>query len=169
MTTTLCPSQIAHLVQVVGGRRTGYRAECRCGWASAWTSERAPAHATARRHPHPASGAPHGPEPAIRDLLDLQDDLADAVLWLGENWAPGLPTPLVRSGVPVDAAGRPIASVSLSVRCERAEDLAWVATLVGRPHAARNVVVHPFGRVCLVATRATAGVAGDGGGACGCG
>jgi hypothetical protein len=91
MTTVLVPIDLAHLVQVVAHEESGLRAECRCGWASRWYDDYPEADAMARRHREVAIGPPTGLEAVLGGLLDLQDDIADAVAWLAEYWTSDLP------------------------------------------------------------------------------
>jgi hypothetical protein len=44
------------------------------------------------------------------ELMDLQDDIADALMWLAESWASDLPAPRVR--VRRDGRGRPMPGVA---------------------------------------------------------
>src|SRR4029453_18684261 len=94
MTTVVSPLEFDHLVQVVRHRALGYRAECWCGWASAWCEEYLTADEAGVDHrggtatPGTALGG------TLSRLLDLQDDLADTVIWLAENWSAELPVPL---------------------------------------------------------------------------
>src|SRR5215510_8381186 len=90
MTTVLFPADSTHLVQVVVHSACGYRAECLCGWASPWGGQ--PDAREACREHREVTAAPYmWLDAALGDLLDLQDDLADAVFWLAEIWAAELP------------------------------------------------------------------------------
>jgi hypothetical protein len=85
MTTVLSPIEFDHLVQVVHHKACGHRAECWCGWASAWCDDYATADEAANHHRETAAGPATGLHATLGGLLDLQDDLADTVLWLVEN------------------------------------------------------------------------------------
>jgi hypothetical protein len=61
------------------------------------------------------------------ELMDLQDDIADALMWLAESWASDLPAPRVR--VRRDGRGRPMPGVALAVDCASADDAEWIAML----------------------------------------
>ena len=79
MTSIPFPDDLSHLVQVVTHPACGFRAECWCGWASAWSDARPPAHAASRDH-RARTVAPHATRAVIlAALLDLQDDLADTI------------------------------------------------------------------------------------------
>ena len=69
-----------------------YRAECACGWVSDWSFNPADADSEGVCHQDDAARATDAMDLVINDLLDLQDDLAAAVVWLAENWTTGLPT-----------------------------------------------------------------------------
>jgi hypothetical protein len=159
MTTVLSPLEFAHLVQVVRHRACGHRAECWCGWCSAWCDDYEIADAAATDHRVVAVGRESGLDAALSGLLDLQDDLADAVMWLAENWAADLPVP---SAYPrcefLDGEVRP--GVRLLVFCESGQALAALADLLGEPVVAdqsdrtgtrRQRAVRCFGRVHLEA------------------
>jgi hypothetical protein len=125
--TTLCPKDLPHVVQTVAHRELGYRAECWCGWAGAWTSD----HATADDQTAGHRAATLGPDQlaiTLCELMDLQDDIADALMWLAESWASDLPAPRVR--VRRDGRGRPMPGVALAVHCESANDAEWIAMLL---------------------------------------
>ena len=82
MTPIPFPRDLAHLVQVVAYPACGFRAECLCGWAGAWTDERAPALAACRGHRASTVGAGASRAAVLAALLDLQDDLSDTIRWL---------------------------------------------------------------------------------------
>lgn len=96
--------ELAHLVQVVwvgevGTSREdrafyGYRAECSCGWVSDdYGEDDAEAEAAGVDHREVAVGPPDRFDRFMSGLLDVQDDIAAAVVWLAENWGAGLPVP----------------------------------------------------------------------------
>ena len=73
-------------------RATGPSARVRLGQRVAPTSRSRPTRrrsSTARSRP----GRPPALDAAMSELLDLQDDLADVVVWLAENWSADLPVP----------------------------------------------------------------------------
>ncbi len=78
MTTVLSPYELAHLVQVVAHKECGFRAECRCGWASGWSGDQTAAELAGIDHLEIAVGPATGLDRTLSGLLDLQDDLADA-------------------------------------------------------------------------------------------
>jgi hypothetical protein len=128
MTTTLSPIDLTHLVQVVAHATLGTRAECWCGWAGPWGADAGEAGVQAGRHAD-ATGISTGLARAALDLLDLQDDLADAVMWLAENWARDLPAPEVLGHVHRSVSGRSTAGVTLRLRCDDSDDVTWFAAL----------------------------------------
>jgi hypothetical protein len=130
MTTVLYPHELAHLVQVVSDRQAGHRAECSCGWAGAWVDEPPLAAEAADDHREDAVGPPTGLDAALSGLLDLQDDLADVVMWLAENWAADLPDPYATSSCHYRANGDAIPGVRLLVYCDSRDDLVRLADLL---------------------------------------
>ena len=87
---------LVHLVRVHQAERTralGYRPECLCGWSGNSTSRACDAEAAALAHRDEAPGLPDGLDATMSALLDLQDDVAQAVVWLAENWEADLPVP----------------------------------------------------------------------------
>jgi hypothetical protein len=133
MTTVVSPIEFDHLVQVVRHKACGYRAECWCGWNSAWCDEYATADEAGEDHREVAAGPPDGLDAALSGLLDLQDDLADTVIWLAENWSTDLPTPVVCSHSHYRDGGEALAGVRLLVYCGTADELVRVAELLGEP------------------------------------
>jgi hypothetical protein len=163
MTTVLSTIELDHLVQVVRHRDCGFRAECSCGWAGPWGDDQATAEVEAVEHREIAAGPPTGLDAALSELLDLQDDLADAVMWLAENWSADLPAPYAceRSFVGADGERRP--GVALLVYCASQEELVRVAGLLDAPMQATGTpnryghrwerAVRCFGRVRIDAYR----------------
>jgi hypothetical protein len=163
MTTVLSPIEFDHLVQVVRHRACGYRAECWCGWNSAWCDDYATADEAAQDHREVAAGPPDGLDAALSGLLDLQDDLADTVMWLAENWSADLPTPATCSHTQYRDDGEGVAGVRLLAYCESTDVLVRVAELLGEPVVAEaeanrdgtrwQRAVRRFGRVEIDAYR----------------
>ena len=167
MTTVLSPIEFDHLVQVVHHKACGHRAECWCGWASAWCNDYTTADAAATDHRNVIAGPATELDAALSGLLDLQDDLADAVIWLAENWSSDFPVPQAHLG-----------SLRLLVRCATPGDLVAMAELLAGPIVAEaepnqhdgsraRRVTRTFGRVEIEAYRRVDGhapgaVLGDG-------
>jgi hypothetical protein len=132
MTTTTI--DLTHPVRVVTDQRTyglGHRAECGCGWASAWTDDPADAEAAGLDHREVAVGPGDRLDRVMSELLDLQHDLAAMVVWLAENWSADLPAPVIYgrdggSGVPRDPV-----RVELSAYCVEPADVTRIAHLLG--------------------------------------
>ena len=165
MTTVLSPIEFDHLVQVVRHRACGYRAECWCGWNSVWCDDYATADEAGQDHREIAAGPPDRLDAALSGLLDLQDDLADTVMWLAENWSADLPTPDVSSQTQYREDGERLAGVRLLVYCDSTPALIRVAELLGEPVVAAaepdrygtrwQRAVRRFGRVEIDAYRET--------------
>jgi hypothetical protein len=163
MTTVLSPIEFDHLVQVVRHKALGYRAECWCGWASAWCDDYATADEAGQDHREVAAGPPDGLDAALSGLLDLQDDLADTVMWLAENWSADLPAPEVCSHTQYREVGEGVTGVRLLVYCDSPGLLVRVAELLGEPVVAEaepdrygsrwQRAVRRFGRVEIDAYR----------------
>jgi hypothetical protein len=67
----------------------------------------------------------------MSDLLDLQDGLADMVVWLAENWSADLPVPIVYAcdgGIGLDPA-----RVKVAACCLDPAELTRIAHLLGAP------------------------------------
>jgi len=156
MTETMI--ELAHRVRVETDHRMwglGCRAVCSCGWESQWTCEDAEdALRAATDHVDTAIGPPDRMDRAMSAMLDLQDDLANIVLWLAENWSTDLPAPKVYS-YSRDHEGYPRAGVRLLVYCPSAEMLRQAAERMGVPVTLNPVAmpvryqeaVRDFGRV----------------------
>lgn len=103
----------------------------------------------------PTGPADHVDE-LVSDLLDIQDDIARAVIWIAEHWSADLPRITWAPGL-----GRSGDALRLRVRCTNLADLARVAALldtevVAQPYAAgdgrrRHDVTRRIGRVVLTA------------------
>jgi hypothetical protein len=133
MTTVLSPYDLAHLVQVVHHHDSGFRAECVCGWASEWAPDQTTAECAAVEHREVAVGPASGLDAALSDLLDLQDDLADVVMWLAENWSADLPTPYGHASTHYRGAGDATPGVRLLVFCDGRAELDRIARLLDAP------------------------------------
>jgi hypothetical protein len=131
VTLILSPLGDAHVVQVVSHHACGRRAECLCGWASRWTSDATAAHDAAAEHRR-ATVHPAGLDAALGCLLDLQDDLADAVMWMAECWPADMPTPRAY-GLTVADHGRVGPGVALLVPHLAADQLVRLRDLPDSP------------------------------------
>jgi hypothetical protein len=140
--------------------RQRLRAECSCGWAGDWRDDGAMAEADGDDHREVAVGPGDGLDRVMGELLDLQDDLARAVMWLAEHWSADLPAP--HGG----GSGPDSARVDLAAYCATAELLDMAAGVLGvslvddpAPDAGGNRfrrATRPFGRVRLTVYRALA-------------
>jgi hypothetical protein len=128
-TTTTVPD-VVHLVAVVR-RGLRYRAECSCGWESGWFQSPPVAGEAGSEHRDTSVGPPDDLDQLMSVLLDLQDDMAEMVVWLAENWTADLPVPVAYG----TGGGLISAGVQLSVQCTTSEDLTRVAHLLGSPVA----------------------------------
>jgi hypothetical protein len=163
MTTILSHYELAHLVQVVRHPACGYRAECTCGWASPWSDDPVAPDDQAIDHREVAVGPPTGLDGAISGLLDLQDDLADAVMWLAENWSADLPVPDALTWTDYSRHARGVAGLKLLAYTDNADELAHMADLLGVPVAPDLAAdslgnryeraIRRFGRVRFIAYR----------------
>src|SRR5262245_31046884 len=131
MTMILSPLEFEHLVQVVRHAAGGHRAECLCGWASRWTDDLAAADNAASGHRRQIDQV-SGTDATIAALLDLQDDLADAIMWLAEYWRPDLPALHARSCTD-DLHGPDRPGLALEAECGSPAELARLACLLGGP------------------------------------
>jgi hypothetical protein len=164
----------AHLVVVVydedGQVESGwdptaerYRAECSCGWFGDWQLDGALAEADGEDHREVVVGPGDGLDRLMGELLDLQDDLARAVIWLAEHWSADLPVPRLRGVNRSEVAG-----VDLIAYCYAPEVLERAAGLLEVPLVNDAVpdsyggryrrAVRPFGRVRLEVYRSIAPV-----------
>lgn len=90
-TTTV---DLAHPVVVVTDGQGAYRTECGCGWASDWYfADDLAAEEAGRDHIEIAIGPPDPLDKLLSELLDLQDDLAEAVIWFADNYTADMPVP----------------------------------------------------------------------------
>src|SRR5688500_963727 len=77
---------------------TCHRAECPCGWTSGWYGYQEEAEWAGEDHREVVIDAepaerPEGFDRFMSGLLDLQDDLVAASMWLVEHWSADLPVP----------------------------------------------------------------------------
>jgi hypothetical protein len=152
MTTVLCPLEFDHLVQVVRHKACGYRAECWCGWAGAWCDDYATADLAANEHGEVAAGPANDLDATLGGLLDLQDDLADTVIWLSENWSSDLPVPHPHPGRLQLENGRCVPCLGLLVGCATTNDLVHLADVLAAPIVI-DAEPDPRGIRCERATR----------------
>ena len=109
-----------------------YQASCRCGWQTSWSDDLEAIELAAAEHPDSAADPGDGLDGVMGELLDLQDDLADMVVWLAENWSADLPAPVVYGRDGGDDT-REAARVELSTYCVEPADLGRIAHLLGVP------------------------------------
>jgi hypothetical protein len=164
MTTVMTPLDLAHLVQVVPHEACGYRAECLCGWAGPWCDDHREAQLGASDHRAATVGPPSGLEAALGGLLDLQDDLADALCWIAERWTPGLPAPYPVHRIEHRADGGAVPALTLTMTCVSDAELMAVASMLSTtptPDPAKGTaprrVGRSFGRVRLEGCQNEAG------------
>jgi hypothetical protein len=167
MATNETTIEVAHLVELAWDRRPwggGVRAECSCGWSGDWRTHVTTAADDGTEHREIAVGSGDAMDAFMSGLLDLQDNLADTVLWLAEHWSADLPVPS-SSGTGSPAAARLIAY------CVDAGDLTRAAAVLGAPlvdDAAPDIygaryrrATRHFGRVSLEVYRAIEAVCGE--------
>jgi hypothetical protein len=156
--------EVAHLVELAWDRRPwggGVRAECSCGWSGDWRTNVTTAADDGTEHREIAVGSGDEMDALMSGLLDLQDDLAETVLWLAEHWSVDLPVPSSRG------TGDP-GQIVLFAYCLGAGELTRAAAVLGAPlvdDAAPNSygtryrrAVRRFGRVSLEVYREIAAV-----------
>jgi hypothetical protein len=133
-TTSYVP---VHLPYVASGDPdvTGdYRATCRCGWTGEPHHEAVWAQIDAVAHRDGAAGPPDRLDGAMAAMLDLQDDLAEVVVWLSENWSTDLPGPFVHGTNHYDdPTATSVAGIDLLVPCHGGDVLARAAARLGVP------------------------------------
>jgi hypothetical protein len=155
-TETTIDYELAHRVRVQTDQRVrgiGSRAVCSCGWASGWLPGSEHAAQAGAEHVDTAIGPPDTLDQAMNVMLDLQEDLAETVVWLAENWSADLPSPGVHGGVGCLHA-LDVPAVRLLVLCGTADELGRVATRLGAPvpdGGPFDVAVRDFGRVRIAA------------------
>jgi hypothetical protein len=122
--------ELAHLVVVTYDDTASgvvFRAECSCGWSGDWHDDNTVAEGDGEDHRGVAVGPADGLDRLISGLLDLQDDLARAVMWLAEHWSADLPVPGSRG------FGSNTARVELSAYCRTVEQLERAAAVMDAP------------------------------------
>jgi hypothetical protein len=155
--------ELTHPVVVVTDDRGHYRAECGCSWASDWyLDDDVTAAAEGADHVDIALGPPDPLDALLSELLDLQDDLAQAVLWFADHYSADLP-------VPACLGNGDETLIRLLAYTTHDADLDQVAELTGSPaldDAGLNArgyqyrrVIHDFGRVRFETITAIAGLA----------
>jgi hypothetical protein len=129
MTTTMTVPTPTHVV-AVGSDGDEYQATCSCGWASEWHFTPDDADEAGAEHRDDSVAAADHMDELMSGLLDLQDDIAAAVVWLAENWSTSLPV----LGWSASGDDRDLARPALRVLgyCEAAE-MPLVAGVVGGP------------------------------------
>ena len=115
-------ARLVHEVQVFSEDER-HRAVCSCGWASDWHSDDVAAVVAGAEHPEIAVGPPDALDGFMGELLDLQDDVSELVVWLAENWSADLPVPSIW--------GCRSAGLDISVQCETTAQLHRVAATLG--------------------------------------
>jgi hypothetical protein len=151
--------EVAHLVQVEDDDLTyglGSRPVCSCGWVGHWQDSFDDAADAGVEHRDGEVGPPDAVDVCLSGLLDLQDDIAQVVIWLAENWAADLPAPHWYTG----GAG---CDVRVLVYCTDEDELARAAAVLGvvlvddaAPSSTRNRyrrAARSFGRATVSAYR----------------
>jgi len=133
MTTVMSPIEFDHLVQVIRHRALGYRAECWCGWAGPWCDGYDTADELAQDHRKVAARPATALAATLGGLLDLQDDLADTVMWLAENWSSDLPVPNAGPQTKRLDNGECVACLGLHIYCSTGDELVALADLLAAP------------------------------------
>jgi hypothetical protein len=85
--------ELVHLVEVDSDSPYDdcYFATCSCGWTGDIHHDAEWAAVDAAGHPSQAVGPADEMDRLMSGLLELQDNLADVVVWLAENWSAQLP------------------------------------------------------------------------------
>lgn len=126
-------NDVEHVVQVVTDGFE-YRAECSCGWVSEWSGYDDEAERAAEDHREVVVDSspavePEGFDRFMSGLLDLQDDLVAASMWLVEHWSADLPVPgWLANGSDYDHE-RP--AFRVTAYCYESADLDRAAELLG--------------------------------------
>jgi hypothetical protein len=157
MTTTpdYLPTHLVAVTYDAGPAGSGCRAECDCGWRSdAFGDDYAAADLAASEHRDEMATPLDELDRLINRLLDLQDDLAQTVLWLIDSWRPGMPVPGCWQ---LDDPAR--SALHLLAYCSNDSELAHAADVLGAGpmddptpdscgHRYRRVR-RDFGQVCV--------------------
>jgi hypothetical protein len=129
--------ELAHRVRIDTDHRVyglGCRAACSCGWAGPWSDQSADtALRSGTEHVDTAIGPPDVMDELMSTMLDLQDDLAEVVMWLAENWSSDLPIPAIDTRTHYDRVGRLLAEACLLTAANDPEALARAAERLGVP------------------------------------
>jgi hypothetical protein len=121
--------ELTHPVVLVTDDQSNYRTECGCGWVSDWyTDDDQAAEAAGADHIEIAVGPPDPVDVLITGLLDAQEDLADVVVWLADNWTASLPAPYPTLPPTFDDT-----TIGLAVHCDGLAQVHEVADLLGVP------------------------------------
>ena len=135
MTETMI--ELAHRLRVETDHRVyglGCRTVCSCGWASQWMLQSADdALRAGMEHIDTAVGPPDAMDALMSAMLDLQDDLAEVVMWLADNWSADLPTPALHGADHDDGSGGPVAGAGCWRPCGDEGALARAAERLGVP------------------------------------
>ena len=99
-----------------------------------------------------AAGPATNLDATLSGLLDLQDDLADVVIWLAENWSSDLPVPQAHPRGRYLDSGECVPCLRLLVYCATARELVAMADLLAGPVVA-DVEPNPCGSRCERVTR----------------
>jgi hypothetical protein len=123
--------EVVHLVQVEDDDRTyglGSRPVCSCGWVGHWQDSFDDAADAGAEHRDGEVGPPDAVDACLSGLLDLQDDIAQVVIWLAENWSADLPAPhWYTGGAYYDDRN----VVRVLVYCDDADELARASAVLG--------------------------------------
>lgn len=111
----------------------GYRAVCnnqQCGWTGDWHTDQADGEDDCFDHIEVSANPPDDLDRLLNQLLDLQDDIAQLVIWLADHWTADLPVPFLFGRRP----GRERPVVEVLVHCPRDTGaVEQVAQLLNRP------------------------------------
>jgi hypothetical protein len=157
MEATTTAAEVVHEVDTVTDG-VEFQPVCACGWASDWLEDDVAAVVAGVDHPEIAVGPPDRLDQLMGQLLDLQDDVSEVVVWLAENWSADLPAPAI--GGSCRGLSRPL---DLTIECRSGDELARVAAVLGSELSGDPVydvegeiyrcARRRFGRVMLAAWR----------------
>ena len=118
-------------------------------------------------HREVAAGPATALDATLGGLLNLQDDLADTVMWLAENWSSDFPVPQAGVRIRHVENGECVACLRLLVHCAAPGQLVAMADLLAGPIVADagpnqrgrryQRVTRTFGRVDIEAYTTTEG------------